>query len=83
MISTVTTSTVTTITSVTTVTGLAGALALVAVLAFVGLLISREMASATTSQRGQLLRRGLGIGLVPLALAFAMIAATQLLRVLR
>jgi hypothetical protein len=82
MISTVTTSTVTTITSVTTAAGLAGALGMVAVLLFLTLLITREMMSAGNGGRAVALRRGLTIGLVPLALTFLMIASSQLVRVL-
>ena len=83
MISTVTTSTVTTITTITSVTGVAGALGLAAVLAFLTLLITREMVATTVGQRSQTLARGLTIGLVPLALAFSMIAISQLIQVLR
>lgn len=83
VISTVTTSTVTTITSATAVTGLAGGFALVAVLAFLVLLIGKEMASSTSQGRLALLARGLNIGLLPLGLAFGMIAIAQLAQVLR
>jgi hypothetical protein len=83
MITTVTTSTVTTITSTVTTRGLAGGLALVVVLLFLVLVIQREIVGSTTSGRWRTMMRGLNIGLIPIGLAFSMIAGARLIQVLR
>ena len=53
---------------------MAGALALVAILAFVSLLIQKEMVSTASTGWQHALARGLNIALMPLGLAFLMIA---------
>ena len=83
MISTVTTSTVSTITSVlSTVTGLTAAMALVAVVSFLLLVIWKEAVSTTGRAQSGAVARGLNIGMVPLGLAFVIIAGTRLLAAL-
>ena len=57
-------------------------LALVSVLAFLVLLIQKEITSATLGKRSHNLARGLNIGLVPLGLAFLIIAGFQVMQVL-
>ncbi len=83
MSTTITTATVTTITSVTsTLSGLTDALGLVAVLTFLALLIQKEMLSTASSRLPRAFGRGLNIAIVPLSLAFAMIAGALLLQAL-
>ena len=83
MISSVTTSTVTTITSVVTTSGLAADLALVVVLLFLVLVVQREIVGSASSGRWRTMTRGLNIGLIPIGLAFLMIAGARLIHVLR
>ena len=83
MISTVTTSTVTTITSLATTSGLAADLALVVVLLFLVLVVQREIVGSASSGRWRTMTRGLNIGLIPIGLAFLMIAGARLIQVLR
>ena len=78
MISTVTTSTVSTITTV----ALAGSLALIGILVLLGLLIQKELFSASEGSRFKKLSQGLNIGIVPLLIAFLMIAASRIIQVL-
>jgi hypothetical protein len=79
LISTVTTSTVTTIVALSSVLGLREALSLVAVLAFLALLITREIVGSSNSRNGALIVRGLNIGIIPLGVAFVLIAGATLL----
>ena len=83
MISTVTTSTVTTIVALSSVMGLREALSLVAVLAFLTLLITREIVGSSNGRNAALIVRGLNIGLVPLGVAFLLIAGATLLTTIR
>jgi hypothetical protein len=78
MISSVTTST---ITAIALEGGVSTALSFVAVLAFLSLLITREMVGPSAG-RLQVLARGLQIGIIPLGLAFVMIAAYNLVQLL-
>jgi hypothetical protein len=57
-------------------------LVLFTLLAFLGLLITKELASNMSSPRLRTLSRGLNIGIVPLGLAFAFIALARLARAL-
>lgn len=80
MISTVTTTTVSTVTTAT-VAVVAG-LSLLAVAMLLGLLISKEVLSATDKPRLLLLGRALNVAVVPLLIAFVLVAATQIIQVL-
>ena len=79
MISTVTTSTVSTVTTV----ALAGSLALIAIVVLLILLVQKELASAGSDQRLERLSKVLNIGIVPLLIAFVLIAASKVMEVLR
>jgi len=81
MISTVTTTTVTTVTTAT-VTMIAG-LALFAILTLLGVLITKEVASMGQDPRLRGLSRGLNVAIIPLLIAFVVIAIVQVLQVLR
>jgi hypothetical protein len=81
MISTVTTSTVSTVTTAT-VAVIAG-LSLLAVAMLLGLLISKEILSATDRPRLQFLSRAANVAVVPLLIGFVLIAVTQIIYVLR
>jgi hypothetical protein len=61
---------------------LSDALALVAVLAFLVIVIQKELASSTSDRRLLTLSRGLDIAIVPLGVAFVMIAAAWVVRIL-
>jgi hypothetical protein len=84
VVSTVTSSTVA---ALAPATGVASALALVAVLTCLALLIQQEIVSTVASAPPEAwpgaLRRGLNIGIAPLGLACVVIAAVQILAVLR
>ncbi|MCB0059867.1 MAG: hypothetical protein KDE45_22670 [Caldilineaceae bacterium] len=79
MISTVTTTTVTTVTTI----ALALSVSLIAVVTLLALLIQKEILTAADSPRGRALSRVLNIAIVPLLLAFALIAVVQVSNVLR
>jgi len=79
MISTVTTSTVTT---VTTMIGFGMALGLVAVITLIAFLGVRELATASRGGTQRLLAKSLDIGIVPLIIAFAMIIAMEMVKIL-
>ena len=81
MISTVTTTTVTTVTTAT-VAVIAG-LSLLAVLTLLGVLISKEVISVSEESRFKVLGRALNVAIIPLLLAFLLIAVVQVLSVLR
>lgn len=81
MISTVTTTTVSTVTTAT-VAVIAG-LSLLAVALLLGLLISKEILSATDRPRLKLLGRAFNVAVVPLLIGFVLIAVTQIVHVLR
>lgn len=76
MISTVTTSTV------TTMTGFGMALGLVAVITLIAFLGVRELATASGGGTQRLLAKSLDIGIVPLIIAFAMIIAMEMVKIL-
>jgi hypothetical protein len=79
MISTVTTSTVSTITTA----ALAGSVALIAIFVLLILLVQKELASGAASSRLRVLSRVLNIGIVPLLIAFGLVAAARVAEVLR
>jgi hypothetical protein len=76
MISTVTTSTVSTVT-------LAGSFALIGILILLGLLIQKELSSATTSSRFKKLDKVLNIGIAPLLIVFILVVVTKVVEVLK
>jgi len=79
MISTVTTTTVSTVTSV----ALAASLGLIAIVVLLGLLIQKEVLTASTHPRAQALSRVLNTALVPLLIGFAFTAVVKVAEVLR
>jgi len=86
MVSTVTTSTVTTVTSVTstvtTVTFAAG-LALATILTLFALLVQKEVAMSSETPRLQALGHALDVAIVPLLMAFGLIAVVRIGQTLR
>ncbi|MBA7506256.1 hypothetical protein ES706_04937 [subsurface metagenome] len=76
MISTVTTS------AVTTMIGFGMALGLVAVITLIAFLGVRELATASRGGTQRLLAKSLDIGIVPLIIAFAMIIAMEMVKIL-
>ena len=87
MISTVTTTTVSTIVSSTTSTvamlGFATSLALVSIITLFVLLVQKELVTASDTPRLKALGRTLDVAVVPLLMAFAMIAINSVMQVLR
>lgn len=71
--------TVTTVTTVTTIAalGLAAAISVAAVVSLIVLLIAKELAGAKSSGKALRITRFLGVGIVPLVLAFAVIVAVN------
>ncbi len=82
MITTVVTSTVSTITTMTTMQGFGMMLGLVAVIALVTFLCVKELAAAGDSSPRRSLAKFLDVGIVPLAIAFAMIVAMEIVKIL-
>ena len=87
MISTITSSTVTTVTTVTSVTSVttvtfAASLALATVLTLFALLVQKEVATSTEVPRLKALGRALDIALVPMLMAFGMIAIVRIAQAL-
>jgi hypothetical protein len=78
MISTVTTTTVTTV----TLFGITALLGLAAVLMLTSYLVAKEMLSASSSQRLQMISRRLNIAIVPLLLVFAAIVGDKIVEAL-
>ncbi len=76
MISTVTTSTVTTVTAMMGFGVVMGVIALIALLVF---LCARELAAASRGSKRMFLAKSLDIGIVPLLIAFVMIAVITIL----
>ncbi|HEX5415074.1 MAG TPA: hypothetical protein VFZ25_05365 [Chloroflexota bacterium] len=76
--------TVTTTTTVTTVTtaGLATSLAAITLVTLLVLLIQKEIFAGSTSGQGKTISQALNIGIVPLLLAFLMVAAVSIANVL-
>ena len=89
MISTVTTTTVSTIVSSTSTTstvamlGFATSLALVSIITLLVLLVQKELVTASDTPRLKALGRTLDVAVVPLLMAFAMIAINSVMQVLR
>ena len=82
MISTVITSTITTITTVTAIVGFGLAFGVVAVVVLIGLLGAKELSSASGSNTYRLLAKSLDVGIVPLAIAFAVIVVVKVAEIL-
>ncbi len=82
MSSTVTTVTATAMAAAMSNPALAAILSLLAVSAFLAALIGRESLGAYSNGPYRILARGLTIGLVPLGLAFLMIALARVLQAL-
>ncbi len=78
MVSTVTTTTVTTV----TLFGITALLGLAAVLMLISYLVAKEMLSASSSQRLQMISRRLNIAIVPLLLVFAAIIGDKIVEAL-
>ncbi len=78
MVSTVTTTTVTTV----TLFGISALLGLAAVLMLISYLVTKEMLSASSNRRLQLIGRRLNIAVVPLLLVFATIVGSRVADVL-
>lgn len=76
MISTVTTSTVSTVT-------LAGSFAVIGILILLGLLIQKELTSATNSTHFKKLGKVLNIGIAPLLLVFVLVVVSKMIEVLK
>jgi len=79
MITTVVTSTVTTVTAITDFGIILG---LVAVVALVAFLCAKELATTSASGPRRSLAKFLDVGIVPLAIAFAMIVAMEIVKIL-
>ena len=73
MVSTVTSTTVTTV----TLFGISALLGIAAVLMLISYLVVKEMLSASSSRRLQLVSRRLNVAIVPLLLAFATIVGSK------
>ena len=82
MISTVTTSTITTITTVTTMIGFGTAVGLAVVITLIAFLGTKELAIASQGGSQRLLAKSLDVGIVPLIIAFAMIATMEIVEIL-
>ena len=80
MVSTVTTTTVTTVASATA--GVAAQMSLVAIVTLLGLLIAKEMVSASDRPLLKAFGRALNVAVVPLLMGFVLIAAVRVLGVL-
>ena len=81
MISTVTTSTVTTVTTIAAM-GLTAAISIAVVVALIAFLSTKELASANLSPSSQLTARFLNVGILPMIMAFAVIVAVEVARIL-
>jgi uncharacterized membrane protein len=79
MISTVTTTTVTTVTT----GSLAASLGLVAVLTLVVLLVQKELVTANAGPRANTFGQALNVAILPLLMAFALIAIANVAAILR
>jgi len=79
MITTVVTSTVTTVTAIT---GFGVILGLMAVIALVAFLCVKELAAASGNSSHRSLAKFLDVGIIPLAIAFALIVATEIVKIL-
>lgn len=79
MISTVTTSTVSTVTTA----AIAGSVALIGVIVLFVLLVQKEVTTAADKGRVKVLGRALGIGIMPLLIAFILILASRVTEVLK
>ena len=81
MITTITTSTITTVTTIAAM-GLTATISIAAVVALIGFLTTKELASASLSPSSQLIARFFSVGILPMAMAFAIIVAVKIAEVL-
>jgi cytochrome bd-type quinol oxidase subunit 2 len=79
LISTVTTSTVTTVTTA----ALAGSVALVGILILFGLLVQKEVTTASSENRLRKLGKALNIAIIPLLIAFLLMVIFRVAEVLK
>ena len=79
MISTVVSSTVTTVTVLTDVGIVLG---LVAVIALVAFLCAKELATANSGSSRRSLAKFLDVGIIPLCIAFGMIVAMEIVKII-
>ena len=75
-------STITTSTSTITSAGLAGSFALIGVVVLLALLIQKEVASGTGSKRLERFGKILNVSIIPLLIAFVLIAIIKVSEVL-
>lgn len=83
MVSTVTTTTVSTVTTTVTTVTFAASLALASVLTLFVLLVQKELTLSAETPRLKALGRALDVAVVPLLMAFGMIAIVRIAQVLR
>ena len=81
MISTVTISTITTISTIAAL-GLTATVSIVAAVALIVFLTSRELASARGGSTSARVGRYLGVGIIPLLMAFAAFVGIQIFEIL-
>lgn len=81
MISTVTTTTVTTVTTATV--AIAAGLSLMAILTLLGVLIPKEIISVSDRPKFRALNQALNVVVLPLFIAFVLIAIFKVLEVIR
>jgi len=80
MITTITTSTITTVTTIAAM-GLTATISIAAVVALISFLTTKELASASLSPSSQLIARFFSVGILPMAMAFAIIVAVKIAEV--
>jgi hypothetical protein len=78
MISTVTTSTVSTVTTA----ALAGSVALIGIVFLFILVVQKEVTTASSDSRLKRLGKALNIAIIPLLIAFVLIAVTKIMEIL-
>ena len=81
LVSTVTTSTITTVTTIAAM-GLTATISIVAVVALIGFLTTKELASASLSPSSHLIARFFNVGILPMVMAFVVIVAVEIARIL-
>ena len=82
MITTITTGVISTISSVTSVTGLTAAISIAAVVSLIFFLTTKELAGAGGSRTSLRIAKSVGVGILPLVMAFAIIVAVKIVEVL-
>jgi hypothetical protein len=78
MVSTVTVTTVTTIAAVSFI----ATLSIMGVILLIGLLVSKELLSASDGSRSKFVGRVLNIGIIPLVLSFSVIVVLKIIEIL-